>query len=236
MGLWILGILLLLLVLLMLLRLGAEVSFGPQLCVQVRVGPGRLQILPRQEKEKKPAPEKPQQQKPAPEQKPAKPPKPGFVLADVRPEIPVLLEALKRALGKTRRRLLVRPFVLSLTIGGTDPAAVGETYGRANGLVWQVMPQLERLVRMPDPYVHLDCDFTGGPTRAEGQIGVSLRIWDLLVIGMTMVVPALGCLKRMKKRQTERLAQENQKNSTTMADGTAAAVRKDVTDGNESEK
>jgi len=90
MGLWILGILLLLLVLLMLLRLGAEVSFGPQLCVQVRVGPGRLQILPRQEKEKKPAPEK-QPQKSAPEQKPAKPPKPGFVLADVRPEIPVLL-------------------------------------------------------------------------------------------------------------------------------------------------
>lgn len=233
-GLWILGILLLLLLLLMLLRLGVEVSFGGQIYVLVCVGPVRMQVLPREKKT--PAPKAATAKEVSAEASPAKEKKPGFVWADLKPEVPVLLEALKRALSRTRQRLLIRPMEVSVTIGGTDPAKVGETYGRANALVWQWMPQLERLVRMPQPYVHLECDFTGGPTRVEGQIGVSLRVWDLLVIGMTLAVPALGCLKRIKKRQAERLAQEKQKNSTTMADGTATTMRKDVTDGNESEK
>ena len=90
---------------------------------------------------------------------------------------------------------------------------------------------------MPDPYVHLDCDFTGGPTRAEGQLGLSLRVWDMLLIGTVLTMPVLDCLKRAKKRKAERLAREEKREQATKeTSGDAAATRKDVTDGSESEK
>ena len=230
-GLWILGILLLLLIFLLLLRLGVEVSFGAQLCVKVRIGPGRIQILPRKGKRKDTKKEEDAAREAGTTREL------DLALADIRPELPKLLRALKRALGKTRQRLLIKPMALSITIGGKDPATVGETYGWCNALVWQIMPQLEELVRMPDPYVHLDCDFTGGPTRAEGQLGLSLRVWDMLLIGTVLTMPVLDCLKRAKKRKAERLAREEKREQATKeTSGDAAATRKDVTDGSESEK
>ena len=204
-ALWILGILLALILLLLLLRVGVHVRFGDALCVTAMAGPVRLQLVPKPEKKK---PEKPKKEKPVKE-KPEKPAeekrkKLDLTPGDIRSALPALWESLKRGLRKTRKRLRIDPMRLSVCFGGDDPAQTAETYGWANAAMWTVMPELEKLINMPDPHVHLETDFTAPDTRVSGEVGLSFRIGDLLAIGFAFAGPALRWFMAFRKEKAAR--------------------------------
>ena len=182
MALWIIGGILLLLILLLLLRVGVHLRFGEQLELTVIAGPARIQLLPR------------------PEKKPAKQrEKLSLSFEDVRSALPYLWEGLKRALARTRRRMRIDPLRLSVVFAGEDPAAVAQTYGWASSAMWTLMPQLERLLKIPDPHIHLGTDFGAARTQIEGEAGVTFRIGDLLIIGLGFGIPLLKWLRKRKK-------------------------------------
>ena len=118
--------------------------------------------------------------------------------------MPALFESLKKGLRKTRQRLKVDPMRLSVNFAGDDPAKVAEMYGWASTAMWTVMPQLEQLIRMPDPRIHLDVDFNALKTRAEGEIGISLLIRDGIGIGGSFGIPLIKWLLATKKRKAAR--------------------------------
>lgn len=205
MALWILGILLVLLAVALLLRVGVHIRFGEELHVTAAVGPVRIQLAPPKERKK---PEKPKEEKP-PKPKKEKPEgkrlSQDLTAGDIREALPVLWEALKRGLGRTRQRLRIDPMQLSVCFGGDDPAQVAELYGLANSAMWLVMPEAERLMRMPDPRIHLEMDFSGAETRLSGQVGLSLQIRDLLAIGLAFAGPALRWYRSFQ--ETRRIRQ-----------------------------
>ena len=178
--LWILGILLALILLLLLLRVGMVVSFGERTEVTVKAGPVHLRLLPRPEKKKA---EKKKDKKEKAGDKKDKPAsekvKESISRETISTAIPVFWEALKKALAMTRRRIKISPLSVSVVIGGDDPADAAILLGKAEAVMWTVMPQLERLVRMPDPHIHLEGDFNGGATKVEGTVGASCLVWDL---------------------------------------------------------
>ena len=212
-ALWILGILLALIVAALFLRVGVRIAFGQELRVTAAAGPVRIQIVPnpqrRPKKEKKPKkPKEKQEEKPqeAPKEKKTL----GLAFADTRSALPYLWQSLKGALRKTRQRLRVDPLRLSLILGGEpDPAASAETYGWISAAVWTFMPRLEELMRVPDPYIHLDVDYSAAETKAEGEVGLSFQIRDLFAIGFAFGIPVLKWLLRWKKEK--RLREEAQK-------------------------
>ena len=214
----ILGGILLLLVVVWLLRVGVDVRFGDELRVAVKIGPAKITVLPQQEKKKKPKKEKPQKEKKT-EKKPAEKKgkkKSPFTFSDIRSAVPVLFEALKKALGKIRRRMRIDPLDVCVIFAGDDPAKVAETYGWANSAMWTMMPQLERLLQIPDPHIHLGVDYERYDLHAEGRVGVTFRVGDLIVIGLTLAIPALkwylGWRKEVKRREeAAKTAQETQK-------------------------
>lgn len=220
-GWYILGGILLLLVVVWLLRVGVDVRFGDELRVAVKIGPAKITVLPQQEKKKKPKKEKPQKEKKT-EKKPAEKKekkKSPFTFSDVRSAVPVLFEALKKALGKIRRRMRIDPLDVCVIFAGDDPAKVAEMYGWANSAMWTMMPQLERLLQIPDPHIHLGVDYERYDLHAEGRVGVTFRVGDLIVIGLTLAVPVLkwylGWRKEVKRREeVAKTAQEMQKNET----------------------
>ncbi len=203
-ALWILGILAVLILLLLLLRVGVHVRFGDELYVTAMAGPVRLQLVPKPEKK----PEKPKEEKPLREkkEKPAaeKQKKLELTPGDIRSALPALWESLKRGLRKTRQRLRIDPMRLSVCFGGDDPAQVAELYGWANTAMWTVMPEMERLTRMPDPHVHLETDFNAPDTRVSGEVGLSFRIGDLLAIGFAFAGPALRWFMAFRKEKAAR--------------------------------
>lgn len=201
--LWIIGGILLLLILLLLLRVGVHLRFGEQLELTVIAGPARIQLLPRPEKteteqktkQKKKAKGEAQEEKKPAEQRE----KLSLSFEDVRSALPYLWEGLKRALARTRRRMRIDPLRMSVVFAGEDPAAVAQTYGWASSAMWTLMPQLERLLKIPDPHIHLGTDFGAARTQIEGEAGITFRIGDLLIIGLGFGIPLLKWLRKRKK-------------------------------------
>lgn len=191
------GVILAVLLLVLLCRIGVQGSFGQQTVVVARVGLLRLQIVPRSGK-KQPKKEK----KPKKEHKTEAAPQSKIKASTVIEFAPQIWAILKKGLHMTRQRVRIDPMELSLTIGGTDPADAANLYGKAQAAMWTFIPQLERLVRMPQPHIHLEPELQGGKTQCAGHIGASLLIWDLLVIGFACGIPALKLFAKMRKKIT----------------------------------
>lgn len=200
---WILGGIAVLLLLILLLRVGLNITFGETLCIVAKIGPVKIPLVPAPEKKIKQtkiadkSPEAKEKKPNAPEKKAECP-----TFREIRQALPVFLAALKKALQKTRRRMRVDPMQLSVIFGGDDPAQLAQVYGWANTAMWTVMPQLERLLQMPDPHIHLEADFESKQTHAEGAVGISFHIGDLLSIALTLAVPVLRWYLQWKKKPT----------------------------------
>ena len=204
-ALWILGILLALIVAALFLRVGVRIAFGQELRVTAAAGPVRIQIVP--SPPKKPKNEKKPKEKKDASEKQKTPPRE------------------KRKLRKTRQRLRIDPMRVSVILGGEEnPAASAETYGWISAAVWTFMPRLEELMRIPDPYIHLDVDYNARETRAEGEIGLSFQIRDLFAIGFAFGIPALKWLLRWKKEKKLREA-------ATQAEKARTAPKTEETNG-----
>ena len=123
-------------------------------------------------------------------------------LEDLQDAARTLWPAAQKALRRTRRGIRVDPLRLSATLGGAeDPAAAAELYGGLHALVWTGMPALEKLVVIRDPGIHLGIDFDAQETRAEGELGISIRLGTLIAVGTQLAVPAIGWLRRFMKRR-----------------------------------
>ena len=205
-ALWILGILLALILLLLFLRVGVRLTFGDALKVDACVGPVRIAVVP---KKKKPAGKvKKEKDAPPAEEKPKEKKKTGLTFEEIRTAVPALFEAVKGALRKTRQRMRIDPMRLSLTFGGDDPAKTSEMYGWATTVMWTLMPQLEQFLKISDPSLHLEADFQAASTRAEGEVGISFQIRDLLAIALAAGKPVLKWYRAFKKAKRLREAEQ----------------------------
>lgn len=201
-ALWILGILFVLLILLMSSYVRIFVAFGEKLQVTLQIGWKKITILPRPEKAKNTTKNKTEKKKVNAKKEPEKKKfKPTF--QDIRSGIPALFESLKKGLRKTRRHLVVDPMDLSLILGDSDPSKVAQMYGWVDMAIWTMMPQLEQLLRMPDPHIHLDVDYNAPTTKIEGRVGIKLRIGHLAIIGGAFGLPLLKWLRQTKKNSNK---------------------------------
>lgn len=203
----------LVLALVSLLRVGAIVEFGEALRVRVRIGPLRRTIVPIKKKAAPP----PEQTAPAGEAAPQaakkrRLPKPTF--SELRELIGTLLRTLKKTLRKTCRRVRIDPLRVQVIFGGSDPADVAQTYGCACAVLWSVMPALEELFHIPNPFIHLDTDFQSGKTSAGGTVGVSLRIGELIAIAVTLAFPLVRWFLRWRRAHRNDPAPETAKKGT----------------------
>lgn len=189
------------------LRLGLYVAFGGgQAAADLTIGLFRIHLAPSKTQKKPPQktgkPGKPKREPKDLTEAVKKAPKP--TLSDLRDAAETLWPASKKALRRTRRSIRVKPLRLAVTLGGAeDPAAAAELYGGLHALIWTGMPALERLVVIPDPAIHLGIDFDAAKTRAEGEIGLSIRLGTLIAVGAQLALPAMGWLRRFLQRRRQ---------------------------------
>ncbi|WP_298019635.1 DUF2953 domain-containing protein [uncultured Dysosmobacter sp.] len=215
--LWILGILAALILLLCRTRVGIHVGLhGGETTADVKLGPFRIRVLPAKKKPKK-AEKPPKEPKEGKEEKPKKA-FPKIAFADVKDAVRTLAPPLKKALARTRRGIRVQPLDLRITLGGSeDPAAAAEQYGYFHAGVWTVMPVLEQLLVIPDPYIHVGIDFDAPKTVLEGEAGISIRIGTLLAVGFGVGIPALRWFLRFQKKQKQQPKAETAEAAETAA-------------------
>lgn len=191
------------------LPLGVSVKYDSGgLLVKVSLGPVRLTVYPRPQKEKKekkkkekePTPEQVQQTKEEAElPKPPQPPKQentrkedqekGGSLLDFLPLVKVALDLL----GDLRRKLRVKRLDLKLIMAGGDPCDLAVNYGRAWAAVGNLMPQLERLFVIKKRDVEVECDFTASETLVIARVDLTITL------GRTLVLAAVYGFRAVKE-------------------------------------
>lgn len=216
--------------LLSLLRVGVRVRLGEVTELTVLAGPARIRLLPKGDKPPRHKKEKPKKAAPSGEPKKKGEKKLSLTAQDIRELLPAVWESVKGGLRRTRQRLLIDPLRLSATLGGApDPAGAVELYGYINAAMWTVMPQLERLARIPDPRLHVEVDFDADRLKLTGEVGLSFRIGDLVAIGWAFVKPLAKWFLAAKKRKKpeekapEKAPEERQKQQVQQASAQDAA-------------
>jgi len=196
--LWIMGILIALLLLLLLTRVAIRAAWHDgTLTVDAKLGLLWFSLVPQKEKPQRKARQRTDKKG---SRKAAGKPHRKPTFAEMKHAFRVLAPYLKRALQRTQKGVRIHPLRVSLTLGGReDPAAAAEHYGALQAAVWTVMPEAERLLDIPDPYIHIGMDFEAAQTAAEADAGISIRIGTLLAIAFGVGIPALRLFLQHQK-------------------------------------
>lgn len=201
----ILGAIVLLIIIVLLLRVGVLVTLTDTLTVLLRIGPAAIPLYPAAEKKEKPTPKK---EKAASKAQPKEKKKLSLDITrqDVQEALKAVWQALEGVLRRIGRRIRITPCEVSVVVGGPWPDKVAEQYGLVSAAVWTVMPRLEQLIHIRDPYIHLDVDFNAPATNVEGQLGLYLRVGDLIAIAFAALMPMLKFYFPFRRRQKARQA------------------------------
>lgn len=209
----ILAAVLLVLVCLLALPVGVAARRQEKLTVDVTVGPFSIAVYPGKGEKKK----KKKKESPSKASEPEKEEKPGPNGAQLRYTLEVLPGVLVKALSQTRRRIVISPLKVTAVFGGEDPADVALLYGRAQAFVSGGIPVLESLVKLRHTEIRLGTDYEAETTRWTGEAGISLRVWDGLVIGVGALSGLLRWYSGYKKLGSTPAKQDTQEKNTRQA-------------------
>ena len=184
------------------IRVGGGARLGDQgLSAWVRLGPKQIVLYPLKPKKDTP-PKKPKKPKKAKTRK-EKPPKPKTTLAEklrsgkllAETFVPIALEAAKGFAYK----LQIDVLELYIHVGAGDPADGAVLYGRANALAAAVWIPMNDAFHIREGRVRVDWDPLAERLTCAGQLALSLRIGQILWIGLRFGVKALAGLLRYRR-------------------------------------
>ena len=124
---------------------------------------------------------------------------------------------LGRALKRTGRRLRLTPLKVHLLVAGPDPADTALLYGRLEAALGAALPALHRLVRIKDQDVRLFLDFQREQMDLIADVGLSLRPWDLVSVGLRAGGSLLKWYLRFRKLASPPPAEELKESNTEAA-------------------
>ena len=189
------------------LRLGGGAEYRAEgLRVWLRAGPLRIGVFPLKKKGKKKSGGR--EKKPAP--KPEKPEpdlqeRAGGALEYARALLPILLEAA----GQFRRRLRVDRLSLVVTVGAKDPADAAIQYGQANGALAVLWAALNEAFDLREGSACARVDFDARETTIYALASLSLKLGQLVRLGIYFGCRALRAFLRVRSRR--KLEQQQRK-------------------------
>lgn len=228
------GLVVLILAVVLLVPIGADLEYvGGKLRLAARIDGFAIQILPRKpaDPNKPPKEEKPKKEKPPKEEKPAQEsaPKPKRKLNFTKEEILELLKKAIQGLGKFGK-LTVRRFMLHYTAAGEDPYNTAMMFGYVNAALDTLAPVCSRSFRVTgDVDVWTDVDFTADKMRFDAALSMTLRLIQVVHMGIAVAIGVIGVLIKNKRRlrREARLAKKNgAADALTAQAGQAAAEEK----------
>jgi len=161
--------------------------------LHVKVFPPGAKAKPRKKKERKTGgsgegPKKPET---------ALPDRPGGALDYARTLLPVALEAAEHMYSKIRMDTLE----LELTVGAADPADAAMRYGQASGVLGAFWYPLTQAFHVKDGHARVLVDFDGGETAVYGRASLSIKIGQMIWLGLYFGCRALRGILAVRGRQ-----------------------------------
>lgn len=181
------------------LPLGVSMLYDQQgALVRLLIGPVRVKLYPRRNREKQPDRPQKEPQKTAASAKTKAETKKGGSLKDFRPLVEVLLEFL----CKFKSKLRVKRLEMKLILAGDDPCDLAVNYGKAWAALGNLMPQLERIFVIRKRQLEVECDFTSDKTLIYARLDATITVGRLLALLAVYGIRAVReYLKIMKIRK-----------------------------------
>lgn len=196
------GVVLLILFLLGQVRAGAGVEYSRTgFLVRARLGLFRLTVFPRPRKDKVEKKKKPPKKKKEKPREDAPKPK-GGTLGLARELLPLALEAA----GCFKRKLVVDRLELRVTAGASDPSDAAFAYGQANAALGALWRHLTESFHVKSGRAHVEVDFDQTSITLNALAELSLKIWQVLWLGLYFGVRTL--VKFIRYRRQQKIKQE----------------------------
>lgn len=115
-------------------------------------------------------------------------------------ELSLLLGKTLQGLGSAARRISVRELTLLCRVGGDDPAAAADTYGRICAILYPTLAALHSTLRVceKNERIDLSCDF-GGEALLEFRMLLQLRAVHAVRAVLPIIPPALSLLRGLRR-------------------------------------
>ena len=189
------------------LPLGVSFRYGADGAVlRALVGPAQWKVFPAKKKDPKPKKEKkPKKTKPKPQKtatkKAASPQKPKEKAGPISDFLPLVYVALD-LLADFPRLFRIHRLDANVILAGSDPADLGENYGKACAALGNLWPRLEEIFVIRRRDIKMQCDFESTETKISARVDISVTIGRLLGFTLRHGTKALReFLKIMKKRK-----------------------------------
>lgn len=188
-------IILAVLLLIFILPVGADAAYiGAAVLLKIKIGPFRLQILPKKEKKEKAKKEKKPKAAEGHEQKPK--PKLKLTLDDILKLAKLGLKALSRF----RKSLSIDVFLLHMVCAAKDPYGAVMQFGCLNAGLGALSPLLHKALKIRSEEIRIAVDMEPGPPVIEARLVATLQIWEILYIGICAGFAFLRWYLRRRKQ------------------------------------
>ena len=188
----VLSIVIAVLILISLLRFGVKAEYSAEgLTVRVKAGPLSFNAYPSQE-----TPEKAQKKALRKEQKKQKEKKKAEKKAKKKPEekkpgkvqtVLDMIPAVKKALSRLRRRLLIKKLTVYYVAAGEDAAKTALSFGAANAVIGVITPVLEDRFRIKRRDIRAFTDFQAVEQSIYIEASLSVAVWEAVYVLITFL-------------------------------------------------
>lgn len=127
----------------------------------------------------------------------------------IRYSVEVLPDVLIRAARRALKKLRIAPLKIHVLVAGTDPADTAVLYGYLHAALGAILPPLHQAVTIKDQDIQLFPDFAQEQMDIIFDIGVGMRIIDMMIIALSAVGGVLKWYKGYKKRATKPVSKQN---------------------------
>lgn len=191
------------------------------LLVRLHVGPVKLQVYPPKEEAQQPLEEEDKPQEKKIKEKPAKQRKP-LTKEQILYLVEKLPPILGRALRRVSRRVRIGPLKVYVLLSEEDPADTALLYGKVEAALMAALPVLHRHLQIRDQDIRIYPDFQGSGMDYRLDVGIAIRLWDMLVIGLCAGASGLKTLIGMKRLGAKDVSGGDEKKNTEAGKADAA--------------
>ena len=191
------------------------------LLVRLHVGPVKLQVYPPKEEAQQPLEEEDKPQEKKIKEKPEKQRKP-LTKEQILYLVEKLPPILGRALRRVSRRVRIGPLKVYVLLSEEDPADTALLYGKVEAALMAALPVLHRHLQIRDQDIRIYPDFQGSGMDYRLDVGIAIRLWDMLVIGLCAGASGLKTLIGMKRLGAKDVSGGDEKKNTEAGKADAA--------------
>ena len=109
------------------------------------------------------------------------------------------IKAVKKALDRFRRRLLIKRLTLYYTSASDDPSKTAIGFGTANAVIGTIVPILERYFRIKKRDLGVFADYEETKPRIYAKIIISLAVWEVFYMAVALLPILTASVARKAK-------------------------------------